>query len=85
MATDPRSRVRYPGNDHHYGGPGRDFIEDLAGVDVLVGGGGDDACLAASDGDGRDRLNGGNGFDTWFSEFTDTLIDVESRRDCLAA
>lgn len=75
--------VRDAGDDRHYGGPGSDHLEDFTGVDRLYGGPGDDRCLTADDDDGADLLDGGGGVDIWFSEFSDTLIDLERRLSCV--
>ena len=77
-------RPNDPGNDRHFGGPGRDGLEDLSGRDRLYGGPGDDVCLGTDDERAFDLVNGGGGHDVWSADLLDVRVKVEERDRCYA-
>ena len=56
------------GDDILSGGPGGDFTLSggPSGIDLVIGGDGDDACLATIDGTGNDEIGGGPGMDRFY-------------------
>jgi Ca2+-binding RTX toxin-like protein len=63
------------GDDTLDGRDGDDYLEAGTGVDRLLGGGGDDT-LFALDGEPNDTLDGGRGFDTYYADFGDRIVDT---------
>jgi len=73
------------GNDVVFGGDGNDYIDDiggseLAGVNTIYGGGGDDRIWA---GLGDDLVFGGIGNDSLYGESGNDLLDGEAGNDAL--
>jgi Ca2+-binding RTX toxin-like protein len=67
------------GNDRNYGQGGSDSIDEIhgLGVDLLVGGAGDDHCLNAGDGEGGDVIRGGRGRDYFWADNGDKVSSAE--------
>lgn len=68
-----------PGNDRLYGQGGSDLMDEShgLGVDLLAGGGGDDHCLNARDGEGGDVIRGGPGRDYFWADNGDDVFSAE--------
>lgn len=79
----PRSRHGGGSDDHVEGGPSRDAIRGDSGSDIEQGGRGRDFCVATDDDiGGNDVANCGPGQDVYDADAGDTLVSVETFRDC---